>query len=168
MISARGRPPPGSPDLPPIGREISGLEEMCAIRWSPPITLAALAVVEQGVARRVAGAVQHLQRAVGERELRAVGERVVTFVEPPQARNERDTERSAVTTSRGMPWRSISASASSSSRSASDAKSSITGASRSSAQTSAFERRARMSTSPRWSMCWWVMTIRSRSSIRCP
>ena len=38
-----------------------------------------------------------------------------------------------MTTSRGIPWRSISASASSSSRSASLAKSSITGASRSSA-----------------------------------
>ena len=34
MTSARGRPPPGSPDLPPIGREISGFEEMWAIRWS--------------------------------------------------------------------------------------------------------------------------------------
>ena len=43
--------------------------------------------------------------------------------EPPQARKERETERSAVTTSRGMPWRSISASASSSSRSASSEKS---------------------------------------------
>ena len=52
---------------------------------------------------------------------------------PPQARNARETDRSAVTTSRGMPWRSISASASSSSRSASAPKSSSTGASRSSA-----------------------------------
>ena len=56
---------------------------------------------------------------------------------PPQPRNERDTARSAVTTSRGIPWRSISASASSSSRSAWAPKSSTTGASRSSAQTSA-------------------------------
>ena len=32
----------------------------------------------------------------------------------------------------------------------------------------ACERSARMPTSPRWSRCWWVMTIRSRSSIRRP
>ena len=43
-------------------------------------------------------------------------------------------------------------------------KSSTTGASSSSAQTSAPERSARMPTRPRWSVCWWVMTIRSRSS----
>jgi hypothetical protein len=30
------------------------------------------------------------------------------------------------------------------------------------------ERSASTPTSPRWSMCWWVMTIRSRSSIRRP
>ena len=109
------------------------------------------------------------QRAVAERQdarRRPAGGRPA--VEPPQARKARDIARSAVTTSRGMPWRSISASASSSSRSASAPKSSITGASRSSAQTSAPERRARMPTSPRWSMCWWVMTIRSRSSMRWP
>ena len=66
MISARGRPPPGSPDLPPSGREISGLEEMWAIRWSPPISLARLAVVEERVAGGVAGAVEHLH-ACGRR-----------------------------------------------------------------------------------------------------
>src|SRR6266498_1107286 len=67
-----------------------------------------------------------------------------------------------------MPLRSISASASSSSRSMWAPKDSSTGASRSSEQTSARERRAMMSTSPSWSMCWCVMTIRSRSSIRRP
>ena len=36
ISSARGRPSPGAPDRPPSGREISGFDEMCLIRWSPP------------------------------------------------------------------------------------------------------------------------------------
>src|SRR3954451_8355056 len=42
------------------------------------------------------------------------------------------------------------------------------GASASSAQTSAPERSARICTSPMWSMCWWVTTIRSRSATLRP
>ena len=45
--------------------------------------------------------------------------RRVTPALEPQARKARETERSAYTTSAGIPWRSISASANSSSRSAS-------------------------------------------------
>ena len=109
MISARGRPPPGSPDLPPSGREISGLEEMWAIRWSPPISSRRSrswnSVSEGEWPGRCS--TWSVRSANVSSEPSASG--LVTLVEPPQARNERDTERSAVTTSRGMPWRSISA-----------------------------------------------------------
>ena len=165
------RPPPGSPDLPPSGREISGLEEMWAIRWSPASSDARAPRPRRRCPTASApGGAGPRSRRSRELERLAVAQRARRpCAEPPQPRNERDTARSAVddvardpvaqhqrlgelVVALGVGPRSP--------RSPARAGRART--------TSAPERRARMSTSPRWSMCWWVMTIRSRSSIAAP
>ena len=77
-------------------------------------------VEEDGVGGAVAGAVQDPQGALAAAPAptpSASG--LVTSTARPQPRKLADTERSAVTTSRGMPWRSIIRSAKRSSRSVS-------------------------------------------------
>ena len=128
-------------------------------------------VVEDRVGRRVAGAVQDAQRAVAQRELVAVGAaaRVTVAARAPAAERRRDTAAARGAISSGMPWRAHDAPRRTRRRPPCTRRSrAIHGASRSSAATSAPERRPRMSTSPRWSMCWWVTTISSRSSIAAP
>ena len=86
---------------------------------SPP-----LGVPEHGVRGRVARAGAG-PRSAAVAELQRLAVAPACGSPPssrPRPRKERDTARSAVTTSRGIPWRSISASASSSSRSASAPK----------------------------------------------
>jgi hypothetical protein len=89
ISSARGRPSPGSPERPPSGREISGFDEMCLIRWSPP------------AGRRSPGRRRSCPTAsarAGGRpaacarrtQLAAVAELRVTGALPPQPRNARD------------------------------------------------------------------------------
>ena len=78
--AARRRPPPLARRS--SGREMSGLDEMCLMRWSAPSTMRALLVVEDRVRRRVAGAVQDAQRAVAQLELGAVRQ-------PPRHRRRR-------------------------------------------------------------------------------
>ena len=114
-------------------------------------------IEEHRVRRAVAGAVQHPQRAVAQAQLRAVA-RAAASPRPrePHARKLAETARSAVTTSAGMPWRSISRSANRSSSSVCSPKLARNGARRSSAATSAPERRARIEARPKWSMCWWL------------
>ncbi len=73
-----------------------------------------------------------------------------------------------MTTSSGIPWRSISEAANWSSSSTSSPKFSMNGTTTSIAATSAPEREAMISTSPRWSMCWWVSTTSSISSSERP
>ncbi len=84
----------------------------------------------------------------------------VTSTCEPQPRKLRETLRSAVVTSSGMPLRSITSTANSSSSSASSSKSASRSAATPSAATSAPECSTRISTRPMWSMCWWVITIR--------
>ena len=74
MTSARGRPPPGSPDLPPSGPRDQRVGGDVADQVVAADHLAGRAVVEQRVARRVPRAVQHLHRPVRERQLTAVGQ----------------------------------------------------------------------------------------------
>ena len=100
---------------------------MCASRWSPAISIAAPLVPEDRVRRRVAragAAPAACGRRTPARRRRRAG--ASTGALPPQPRNARDTAAAPSTTSRGMPWRSISASASASSRSACAPKSSTT------------------------------------------
>ena len=101
---------------PSSGRVISGLEEMWAIRWSAAIRILPLLVPEDRVGGAVAGPVQHLQGAVAERHHLAVASGRVTSTCEPQPRKLRETLRSAQATSSGMPLRSISSTANSSSR----------------------------------------------------
>ena len=121
------------------------------------------------VRRAVAGAVQ-TRRACDRANSSSSPSRSgrVTWPLEPKARNDAPTELSAVARSAGHAvaaherhrelvvgarrWR----------------RSCQIGASRSSAATSAPERRERISSSPRWSMCWWVSTISSSSSIEWP
>ena len=92
----------------------------------------------------------------------------MTFAFAPQARKLRETERSATTTSSGIPWLSMSEAANLSSASMSSPKFSTNGTTTSIAATSAPDRSAMISTSPRWSMCWWVSTTSSMSAIDRP
>ena len=161
---------PGSPERPPSGGEISGLEEMCLIRWSP--------------ASSTRGARRRRRRCPTASGRAGAGPRAcgpANSSSPPSCEHVRD-RRAAAPAAEGRDTRAqrgddvarrsrgaaSAPAASSSSRSAWSSKSSTTGTSRSSAQTSAPERSATIPTRPRWSMCWWVMTIRSRSSIRWP
>ena len=90
MTSARGRPSPGSPDLPPSGREISGLDEMCPIRWSPPISAAGRR--PRTACPRASGPAGAAPAACGRRtQLLAVGEPAVDRRAPaPGAERARD------------------------------------------------------------------------------
>ena len=88
----------------------------------------------------------------------------MTSARAPHARKARDTEVSALTTSSGIPWRSIVSRAKSSSACASTEKFSTKGTATSMAATSAPECAATSDTSPRWSMCWWVRITSSMSS----
>ena len=87
----------------------------------------------------------------------------------PGPERRRDRARSACTTSSEMPLRSITAG-----RElvvAGGVLGEVARRSRASlsiAATSAPEWLAMMSTSPRWSMCWWVRTTSSMSSIEWP
>ena len=74
-------------------------------------------VVEDGVRRRVPRAVVHAPGAAGEGQQAPSASGVLTVALAPQARNERVTARSAKTTSSGIPWRSMIASAKASSAS---------------------------------------------------
>ena len=92
----------------------------------------------------------------------------VTSARAPQARNARETDCSALTTSSGMPWRSITSRANASSASASSEKRSTNGTAASIAATSAPECEATSETRPRWSMCWWVRITSPMSSSEWP
>ena len=126
-------------------------------------------VEEHRVRGAVSGAVQHPQRAIAQLAARSpsASGRVTSTAEP-QARKLAETARSAVTTSAGMPWRSIIRSAKRSSSSVCSPKLARNGARRSSAATSAPERRARIEARPKWSMCWWLTISSSMSSIAWP
>ncbi len=82
----------------------------------------------------------------------------------PQARNARETDWSAATTSSEIPLRSMMSRAKSSSAWASSEKFSMYGTATSMAATSAPECDATSDTRPRWSMCWWVTITRPMSS----
>ena len=81
---------------------ISGLEEMCAIRWSPEIRSPLAGVEEHRVRRRVARAVvdgeRRGSRTPARRRRAAIS---LTGALPPQPRYPRVTAPSAVTTSSG-------------------------------------------------------------------
>ena len=101
--SAWGRSP-----VPSRGRVISGFEEMCLSRWSAAISIAPLAVEEDGVGGGVAGAEVHVERAVAQLDRLAVVQHARDVGARAPARGRlRDTDCSAVTTSSGIPWRSI-------------------------------------------------------------
>ena len=142
---------------------------MCSIRWSPPSSVAARASWKTVSEGEWPGRCR--TRSVRSRELQhlAVGQ---------PARDRRaaapGAERARDRAQRGRPRRAGSRGAASAPRRtrrrAPPRRRSPRAAARAgrARTTSAPERRARMSTSPMWSMCWWVTTIRSRSSIRWP
>ena len=109
------------------------------------------------------------KRAVAQAQLVAVRSGRVTCALEPKARKAAPTAPSAVTTSGGTPWRSMTRLANSSSAPALGAKSLQVGRRAGPARPPRPPSAGwRISSSPRWSMCWWVMTISSRSSIACP
>ena len=101
----------GSP--PSSGREISGLEEMCLIRWSPPSSspdASSWKTVSDG---EWPGAVVHAPRAARRTPARrrrraACVDRALGAPGAERARHRAQRERRRP---RGMPWRSMSASA---------------------------------------------------------
>ena len=143
---------------------------MCLIRWSPASSSPVAGVEEDRVRRRVAGPVEDL-RACGRRTPSSPPScsSVVTGALPPQPRNARDTRaqrgddvaRDAVAQHQRLRRARRCAP-----RARRSPRPPARGAS--SAQTSAPERSASTPTRPRWSLCWWVMTIRSRSSTVWP
>ena len=60
---------------PSSGREISGFEEMCLIRWSAAIRMLAVRVPEDGVRGAVPGSQVRLEDAVAQLQELAVCER---------------------------------------------------------------------------------------------
>ena len=143
---------------------------MWASRWSaakqdPPLLVPEDAC-RRGCGRGGAG-------PAGVRSRRAISSpsssgRVTVDVRAPAAEAAGDAAAGPRSTSSGMPLRSISSTANWSSASASSSKLASRSAATPIAATSAPECSTRISTRPRWSMCWWVTTISSRSSIEWP
>ena len=147
---------------------MSGFEEMWASRWSPAIRIplsASQKIVSDGLWPGRCMTVNVRSRSVSSSPSRSSR---VTRPREPNALNATPTAPSTVTMSAGIPWRRITSWEKSSSAATLVLKSARYGPSRWSAATSAPERRTRTSSSPTWSMCWWVSTISPRSSIVRP
>ena len=143
---------------------------MCLIRWSAAIRIrrsSSQKTVSEGL---WPGPVQHLQRAVAQLER---ARRRAAAGSPSPSRPRRETPRTpsaarctivlgdAVAQHHAAPRTRRRARRP-------RAKCSAKCASLSIAATSAPEWPTMMSTSPRWSMCWWVSTTSSMSSIEWP
>ena len=148
---------------------MSGFEEMCAIRWSAQMQDLPVRVPEDRVGRAVPRAVLHLERSVAELQLLAVVERARDLrLRPPGAEASRD---GAQRRPRRPPG--FRGGASARRRTGRRAR-----CRRRSSRRTARRRRsprrprpiasAMISTSPRWSMCWWVRTTSSMSAIERP
>ena len=156
---------------PPSGREISGLEEMCAIRWSPPNSVrgarASKNTVSDGRVARDGGATSSVRPA--NSSALAVGEPAGDRASSRPSRGTSATRRAARSPRRAGCRGAASAPRPARRRARRARRSPRSPAPAGRARTPRRpERRARMSTSPMWSRCWWVITIRSRSSIRRP
>ena len=96
---------------------MSGLDEMCLMRWSPPTSspeASSWKTVSEG---ECPGRWCTRQARPANSSSASSASGVSTLQLAPQARNERVTARSAMTMSGGMPWRSMIASAKASSAS---------------------------------------------------
>ena len=131
---------------------------------------APLAVVEDRVGGAVAGAVVHVQRAVAQLERLAVAQRARHVdARAPGAERARDRLRARATTSSGIPLRSITSRAKSSS--ACGLVGEVLDERHGQRRSPPPRRRSatrRATTSPRWSMCWWVTITSSMSSSEWP